>query len=254
VQSGLRAVEAFGSPTVRSLAEYGWFDTLMEGPAWFFEGERVRLALLARLVTDPSGAAAPIRTAITDLERREMNVSAATLRYLLSLLAPDDDANLAALSKHADQVPGIWLQSCAADARARAGGDADEHLAAVDELVAVGDLLHAHLSLGHVRDPLPELTPAAGSVRRAIDERLRAVSRSSDLPLPVDLAAPAEQRLTARELDIARRVAAGARNREVAEALGVSKRTVDNTLANVYRKLGCGGRAGLAAAVGVEPS
>jgi DNA-binding NarL/FixJ family response regulator len=49
-------------------------------------------------------------------------------------------------------------------------------------------------------------------------------------------------RLTARELEILERVSEGLTNREVAAALWLSDQTVKFHLANVYRKLGVGGR------------
>jgi DNA-binding NarL/FixJ family response regulator len=49
-------------------------------------------------------------------------------------------------------------------------------------------------------------------------------------------------RLTARELDVLRLVAAGRTNGRVAEALGVSEQTVKFHLCNIYRKLGVGNR------------
>lgn len=52
--------------------------------------------------------------------------------------------------------------------------------------------------------------------------------------------------LTAQELAVARRAAAGLTTREVAEALVLSPRTVEFHLGNVYRKLGIHGRGGLA--------
>ena len=52
--------------------------------------------------------------------------------------------------------------------------------------------------------------------------------------------------LTPQELAVAREVASGRSNREVAEALYLSSRTVEYHLGNVYRKLGVHGRAGLA--------
>lgn len=56
--------------------------------------------------------------------------------------------------------------------------------------------------------------------------------------------------LTAREQEVAAAVVAGAGNREVAEAAGVSVRTVENQLQSVYRKLGLAGRTELAALLG----
>lgn len=53
--------------------------------------------------------------------------------------------------------------------------------------------------------------------------------------------------LTAREDEVARAVAAGATSRSVAEAAGVSVRTVEHQLQSTYRKLGLSGRKDLAA-------
>ena len=48
--------------------------------------------------------------------------------------------------------------------------------------------------------------------------------------------------LTERDREIAGLASQRHRNREIAEALGISVRTVDNHLAAVYRKLGVGSR------------
>src|SRR5262249_2551902 len=55
--------------------------------------------------------------------------------------------------------------------------------------------------------------------------------------------------LTAAELRIATFAAAGATHREIAQATYVSLKTVETQLAAAYRKLGCGGRPGLVAAL-----
>ncbi|MEZ5246057.1 MAG: LuxR C-terminal-related transcriptional regulator [Acidimicrobiales bacterium] len=60
--------------------------------------------------------------------------------------------------------------------------------------------------------------------------------------------------LTARERDVASRAAAGDSSRQIAEALGVSVRTVDNLLGRVYTKLGVAGRGGLGAVMGTDRS
>jgi DNA-binding NarL/FixJ family response regulator len=52
--------------------------------------------------------------------------------------------------------------------------------------------------------------------------------------------------LSQREIDVARLVAAGMSNNEVARALCVSKNTVKTHLANVLRKLKCRDRVSLA--------
>ena len=49
--------------------------------------------------------------------------------------------------------------------------------------------------------------------------------------------------LTAREVEILRRVTSGLTNRQLAEELGVSTRTIDAHLRSVYAKLGVKSRS-----------
>jgi DNA-binding NarL/FixJ family response regulator len=50
-------------------------------------------------------------------------------------------------------------------------------------------------------------------------------------------------RLTARELQVLRLVAAGHTNRSIGSELGLSERTVDRHLSNIFTKLGVSSRA-----------
>lgn len=54
--------------------------------------------------------------------------------------------------------------------------------------------------------------------------------------------------LTAREVDVLRLLAGGRSNREIAETLVLSERTVERHVANIYRKIDAGGRSARAAA------
>ncbi|MDQ6780680.1 MAG: helix-turn-helix transcriptional regulator [Candidatus Eremiobacteraeota bacterium] len=56
--------------------------------------------------------------------------------------------------------------------------------------------------------------------------------------------------LTPRELEVARLVAAGKSNRQVAQALTISERTVENHVASAYQKLGVKSRVELALRIG----
>jgi len=58
--------------------------------------------------------------------------------------------------------------------------------------------------------------------------------------------------LTKREREVASLVAAGRSNREIAESLVISERTVENHMASMFNKLGIGSRAALAAYVARE--
>jgi DNA-binding NarL/FixJ family response regulator len=86
-----------------------------------------------------------------------------------------------------------------------------------------------------------------GALRRRDEARreLRKLGRRVRRP-----AARSEDGLTAREREIAGLVAAGRTNREVAEQLVLSERTVEAHLRNVYAKLGVRSRVELARALG----
>ena len=58
--------------------------------------------------------------------------------------------------------------------------------------------------------------------------------------------------LTAREAEIARLAAGRLSNRQIAEQLVVSERTVENHLYRIFIKLGVSGRDALAGALGPE--
>ena len=70
----------------------------------------------------------------------------------------------------------------------------------------------------------------------------RRLDEAPALP-PADLAAYG---LTPREVQVVRRVASGQRNRDVADQLGISDRTVQKHLEHAYRKLGVRSRSGAA--------
>jgi DNA-binding NarL/FixJ family response regulator len=80
---------------------------------------------------------------------------------------------------------------------------------------------------------------AAAAARRArvIETRIGAVLS----PSPTARSGIADL-LTAREWAVASAAVTRARNREIADTLGLSHRTVENHLAAVYRKLGVSGR------------
>lgn len=89
--------------------------------------------------------------------------------------------------------------------------------------------------------------------RGAREAALRLRTRAAELAALHDAASwPPHDvaQLSAREQEIARLAAGRARSREIADALGLSVRTVDNHLARVFRKLGVASRDELADAFG----
>ena len=120
---------------------------------------------------------------------------------------------------------------------ALAASDAGALLAASAVLESAGFAVAAHAAATQAA----ELSRAAGTAsltRRAETARSRISSDFSPKPASDGF----ESVLSERELGVARLAAGRQRSREIAAALGLSQRTVENHLANVYRKLGVVGR------------
>lgn len=94
-----------------------------------------------------------------------------------------------------------------------------------------------------------------GSREAAAAERRAAVlkERCDGANTPALQAIETRARLTAAEWDAAQLAAAGRSNKEIAETLFVSVRTIENRLQHVYGKLGVSGRAELAEALETLP-
>ncbi len=153
-------------------------------------------------------------------------------------LVADDLLALAAASESA------LVRSFATHAAALVAEAADALDAAAVELAGLGC-------------PLLAAEAAAQAARHATDAvaRTRAAaraevwwSRCTGRVPPALLGAPSG--LTARQHEIARLAAAGLSSLEIADRLFVARRTVDNHLRSVYRRLDVGGREELAAVLG----
>jgi DNA-binding NarL/FixJ family response regulator len=79
-------------------------------------------------------------------------------------------------------------------------------------------------------------------IRETINDRMLHVHRPAPAPALRPSAVAEGARLTARELEVLRFVAAGATNADIARQLWVTEQTVKFHLSNVYRKLGVGNR------------
>ena len=143
-------------------------------------------------------------------------------------------------------------------------GDSEARVVTLDEAVAVLEASPARLeraraltdlgaalrSRGRQRDARKPLRVAADLAdrcgatvlrRRAVDELLATGAR------PRRIAASGRDALTPGEQRIVRMAVDGMSNREIAQALFVTKKTVESHLANAYRKLGIRSRQQLAA-------
>nr|WSX77901.1 LuxR C-terminal-related transcriptional regulator [Streptomyces sp. NBC_00899] len=167
-----------------------------------------------------------------------------------------DLARLGAAEQAADRLAriaracdGALAPARAALAAALAAGDPEALMGVSGELEAAGaDLLAAEAAsaagaawtrTGHTRR-------AAGAARRSAACAARCGAVHTPLLAPVRTAAA----LTAREREIALLAAGGSTSKDIAAALRLSVRTVDNHLQNIYRSLGVPGRRQLARVLG----
>jgi DNA-binding CsgD family transcriptional regulator len=170
-------------------------------------------------------------------------------------LAADDlpgaTAALDELEAIAADRPGGALGAAAQEARgavALARNDAAAALVALRDAWRGWQALEAPYRAARVRESVGRACEALGDAEAAeveldaarevyrelgADADLRRLSRSSDR----------RHGLTARELEVVRLVAAGASNKEVAARLGLSVRTVERHLSNIYAKLEVGSRS-----------
>jgi DNA-binding CsgD family transcriptional regulator len=149
-----------------------------------------------------------------------------------------------------------------------AGGDrgiallreADEVLASsparLEQAHTQADLGHALLESGHrmaAREPLKAaLDVAHGCGATALVERVGAALTATGAR-PRRPALRGRDSLTPRELRLAEMAASGMTNREIAEALFITTKTVETHLRHAYDKLGISSRQGLAGALGSFP-
>ena len=104
----------------------------------------------------------------------------------------------------------------------------------VDRPAAAADLVEAQLAAGDVADTVAVAERARGPHAALAGAALLLAQGDGDDPL------------TAREREIAALIAAGRTNREVAEQLVLSTRTIEAHLRSIYAKLGVRSRVELA--------
>jgi DNA-binding CsgD family transcriptional regulator len=168
---------------------------------------------------------------------------------------PAAAAMVARLEELADRVDGKLAPACAAHARSLAAGDGVALDAAADTFGELGFDLFA----AEARAAAAEAHTAAGQKARANASaerarRLAAACVGATTPLLRRLAAGGQPGdLTRRERETAELAARGHSDREIADVLYLSVRTVHAHLRSAYAKLGVAGRGELAAALDIPP-
>jgi DNA-binding CsgD family transcriptional regulator/tetratricopeptide (TPR) repeat protein len=226
---------------------------------------RARLHLAQK---DPEAALADLRECERRLRAwRHSNPSACPWRgyAALALAATGEHAAARRLAAEEVELARRWGGAGAVGLGLRVLGtvtDGEAGLPALREAVAVLTpaesrlgLVEAHLALGRRLREVGRRIEARESLRRAMTLAVRcgapALVRAAQTELlaaggrPRSVPESDGQLLTPGELRIATMAAAGATNREIAEAHFVTLRTVEVHLTRVYRKLGVTGRSQL---------
>jgi DNA-binding NarL/FixJ family response regulator len=209
------------------------------------------LALLRLAQGRSQAAAAAIRRAIA--ETADPSGRAGLLPAYVEIMLAIGDAEAAGeAARELEEIGRRWaggmLEAMAAHARgavALAAGDARDALIALRHAEQGWRALDAPYEGARVRVLLSRACAALGDDDTAALELDAAREAFTRLGATADLAglAPAERHgLTARELEVLRRVAAGKSNREISAELVISEHTVARHLQNIFAKLGVSSR------------
>jgi DNA-binding NarL/FixJ family response regulator len=257
---------------VPAIAQLWTLDALAESAALTGEPERATGYADRLRAVLPGGFVAPRRSgtvwslaatgARTDAAGRA-RAAARELRTAGSLLMAawvlHDAARLGAARQVRDELAALvrrcqspLVETLAANATALAAGDPDALDAAAATLAATGCELWAAESYSESAR-LHRVAGRAGAALAATSraEALAAGCRSVATPLLAG--PPAADPLTRREREVAELAAAGYADRDIAERLHLSSRTVHSHLYRAYRKLGVANRTALGELLGPRP-
>jgi len=228
-----------------------------EGATW---GRRPDpgLALLRLAQGDVATAAAMIRRALDEVDPigRPRLLEPAVEVLLAAGDAPGSRSALAQLEELArlgGQRP--WPRALAAEAEGRvrlAEHDPSGALAALRRAEGLWRTLDAPYETARVRVAVARACRELGddetatielAAARDVFDRLGAIPDRDQVDQLAGMPPPVPGGLSPRELEVVRLVAAGATNREIAERLGISGRTVDRHVSNIFAKLDVASRA-----------
>jgi DNA-binding CsgD family transcriptional regulator len=216
------------------------------------------LALMRLAQGDPAAAAATIRRAIDEVDPFDRPRLLEPFVEIM-LAAGDADAaraaadDLAALGKAGSQPMLLQAIAARADGLVRlASGDAKGALVALRRSWGIWQALDAPYESARVRVSVALACRELGDTDAATLELADARETFDRLGAKPDrervdqlsrMAPPIPAGLSRRELEVLRLVATGRTNREIAEELGISERTIDRHVSNIFAKLDVSSRA-----------
>ena len=240
---------------------------LTQGRGWKSGGPRSVLSLVELSLENYEAAYDSVKPAMERYQQLGFTVSGHECLAVEALAGCGRTADGRALlgpAEDAAKAAGVrWLVAAAARARGlleAADGDLESAERVLEEAVALAEPLgmplelgRSLLALGTVRRRRQRKQAAREALMRALEvfeelgARIWAERARAELGRIGGRAASATE-LSAAEHQVVELVRAGRTNREIAEALHLSQKTVEWNLSKVYRKLGVRSRAELAAA------
>lgn len=206
-----------------------------------------QLALAQAWATAATGAV----TAAVGEARRAAAAARAERQYAVEMMARHaavgfgDKGQANALALLARRVDGPWATGASAHAQAWAAADVPALLDAAKQMETAGLLLHAAEAAGQAAVLIAPKHPNAPGVR---SRAAALAARCPSARTPAILAAARPLPISPREREIAV-LARTMTNREVAQQLGLSVRTVEGHVYRSYTRLGLPNRAALVAYV-----
>jgi DNA-binding CsgD family transcriptional regulator/tetratricopeptide (TPR) repeat protein len=205
-------------------------------------------------VVDPADARAQLRSIAEEADALGYQWLHTITRLSMVRLGLAEQVDGEALLATATTVDALLIRTAASVVVAATDGDVDRLVDLADQLAAMGartfevDTLTAALSIAATAEPAgAPARDAIGSLRARLERAVAACAGMAPPSVTADEAGrPA---LTDREAQIATLAADGLASKQIAEQLGLSSRTVDNTLRRVYTKLGISKRGELAGAL-----
>jgi DNA-binding NarL/FixJ family response regulator len=217
------------------------------------------LALLRLAQGDTEAALASVRRAVD--ETRDLSVKARAICASVEILLAVNDTTAAreAVSEVRDMAAELgapFLHALAAQCAGAvdlAEGDAESALESLHAALATWREIEAPYEEARVRALIAMASRAVGdddaadlelAAARALFQRLGASSELARIEESMGRRAPGgTNRLTPREREVLELVATGKTNRAIADALGLSEKTVARHVSNIFTKLGLSTRA-----------
>jgi DNA-binding CsgD family transcriptional regulator len=216
------------------------------------------LALLRLAQGRRDAAVAAIRRSVAETTEPLARVALLAAYVEIALSLADDEAagdaarELERIATHRDNDVLAAISARAQGEVALAAGDITSALVVLRRALALWQALEAPYEVARVRVLLADACSAFGDDEAALVERQAAYAAFSELAAAPDLAAATKgaapaHRMSEREIEVLRLVAAGRTNREIATTLVISEHTVARHVQNIFAKLDVTSRTAAAA-------